>query len=62
MARIWVDDDEPRDTHPLSCAIWAAEDGPCSCAHRRYKPLSTADLLDLIFPFPVPIDLNGEAS
>lgn len=43
MARIWVDDDEPRDTHAYpSCSIWQT-DGPCSCAHRRYKPLTTAE-------------------
>jgi hypothetical protein len=39
-------DDEPRDVHPLSCAVWESND-PCTCA-----ALTTAELLDRIHPQP----------
>lgn len=47
-------DDEPRDVHPLSCAVWESND-PCTCVDRR--DLTTAQRLDRIHPQPA-----GEAT
>lgn len=55
-----IDDHEPQDLHPLSCAIWETSDQPCDCHDTSRRP-TTAQRLDQLALATV-WDIDAEAA